>query len=123
MEFRRLLFRSDFPHNLRVEREAVTAKGETRRWLGLEYTEGDVQGIADAVAVAFAKAGFAGSEPVINEDGTQRLTFSKDGYGRVMATVRSSDGQKFTNPDAKGVVWLDLQIGRASCRERVCQYV
>src|SRR3546814_5425083 len=64
--------------------------------------------IADAVAVAFAKAGFAGSEPVINEDGTQRLTFSKDGYGRVMATVRSSDGQKFTNPDAKGVVWLDL---------------
>src|SRR3546814_16198549 len=102
MEFRRLLFRSDFPHTLRVEREAVTAKGETRRWLGLEYTEGDVQGIADAVAVAFAKAGFAGSEPVITEDGTQRLTFSKDGYGRVMATV---------------------QIGRASCRARVCQYV
>src|SRR3546814_16262750 len=70
----------DFPHTLRVEREAVTAKGEPRRWLGLEYTEGDVQGIADAVAVAFAQAGLAGSERVINEDGNQRISLNKDSY-------------------------------------------
>lgn len=97
-----------FPYTLRVERAGTSPKGEPRRWIGLEYTVGDQQSSLDAIQVAMASAGFSAEEQSLGANDGLRQAFLKKDYGRVLVTVLGGEGQKLSNPDAKGVIWLDF---------------
>lgn len=97
-----------FPYTLRVERAVTSQKGEPRRWIGLEYTVGDQQSALNAIQSAMASAGFSADEQSLGANDGLRQAFIKKDYGRVLVTVLGGEGQKLTNPDAKGVIWLDF---------------
>lgn len=100
--------RFDFPYTLRAQRTATSPKGEPRRWTGLEYTTGDQRAALSTIQVAMASAGFSAEEESRTANGGLRQMFLKKGYGRVLVTVFDGNGQKFINPNAKGVIWLDF---------------
>src|SRR3546814_13691184 len=89
-------------------------------------TKADAKKIVDAVFVAITDAAATGAEISLPGFGKFKVKDSPAREGRNPAngeTIQIAASKKLTFAAAKAVKDKLNEIGRASCRERVCQYV
>src|SRR3546814_20687694 len=60
---------------------------------------------------------------ICGDEGVERLSFAEPGSPCLEIVGRSATRIGFADPAIIAVIAHSAEIGRASCRERVCQYV
>jgi hypothetical protein len=101
-----------FPYHLRADRFFISAKGEARRRVVIEYLTGDIEKTSAAVDEALKRAGFRARARHVQPNQNIVVHYVKWGYGRLSVTISRTAGKSPSNPSAKGTVTLDYPANR-----------